>query len=330
MLGSLLLAVLWGASLGADVSPALDGHWELWKKAHDKVYRHQVEESGRRRIWEENLLMINLHNLEATLGLHTYELAMNHLGDLTKEEVSGTLTGTVVPSDLDRIQLNFNWERSAPPPPSLDWRKRGMVTQVRTQGSCGSCWAFSAVGALEGQLKKTTGALTSLSPQNLVDCSLDFGNHGCRGGFMTHAFRYVNKNGGIDSDRAYPYTAKRGECAYKPEDRAANCSGYSFVPKGDEDALKVALANVGPISVAIDASRSNFHFYRHGVYEDPACSHKVNHGVLAVGYGKENGKDYWLVKNSWGVKFGDQGYIKMARNRLNQCGIALHACFPIM
>ncbi|XP_077404311.1 cathepsin K-like [Vanacampus margaritifer] len=329
MLLRLLFAIFWGFAWTDMISPALNGHWELWKKAHNKVYSHQLEESGRRRIWEENLLMINVHNLEATLGLHTYELAMNHLGDLTKEEVSGMLTGTVVPSNLERIQLNFNWEQSTPPP-SLDWRKRGLVTEVKMQGSCGSCWAFSAVGALEGQLKKRTGTLTSLSPQNLVDCSLDFGNHGCHGGFMSNAFRYVFKNGGIDPDWAYPYTAKRGECVYKPQDRAANCSGYSFVAKGDEEALKVALANVGPISVAIDASRGNFHFYRHGVYEDMGCSHHVNHGVLAVGYGTEKGRDYWLIKNSWGAKFGDQGYIKMARNRLNQCGIALHACFPVM
>ncbi|XP_061122787.1 cathepsin K-like [Syngnathus typhle] len=327
MFRTLLCVILWGV-VGSNISPALDGHWELWKKAHNKAYSHQVEESGRRRIWEGNLQMINIHNLEATLGLHAYELAMNHLGDLTKEEVSGTFTGMVVPSDLERIQLNFNWVQSVPS--SVDWRKHGLVTEVKTQGHCGSCWAFSAVGALEGQLKKRTGKLMSLSPQNLVDCSMDFGNHGCHGGFMTNAFHYVKKNGGIDSDWAYPYTAKRGECMYKPQDRAANCSGYSFVPKGDENALKVALSNVGPISVAIDASHSHFHFYRHGVYEDHACSHNVNHGVLAVGYGTEKGRDYWLIKNSWGVKFGDQGYIKMARNKRNQCGIALTACFPIM
>nr|XP_061808708.1 cathepsin S-like [Nerophis lumbriciformis] len=278
MFRSLLFAILWGLA-EADISPALNAHWELWKEAHNKVYKHEVEESGRRRIWEENLQMISVHNLEATLGMHTYELAMNHLGDM---------------------------------------------------GSCGSCWAFSAVGALEGQLKKRTGKLVSLSPQNLVDCSMDFGNHGCHGGFMTHAFQYVDKNRGIDSDQAYPYKAKRGICTYKPQDRAANCSGYSFVAKGDEEALKVALANVGPISVAIDASHSKFVFYRHGVYEDLACTHKVNHGVLAVGYGTEKGRDYWLIKNSWGVKYGDKGYIKMARNRFNQCGVALHAVFPVM
>ncbi|XP_054619504.1 cathepsin K-like isoform X2 [Dunckerocampus dactyliophorus] len=329
MFRSLLFAILWGLA-EADISPALDDHWELWKKMHNKVYSHQVEESGRRQIWEENLQMINVHNLETSLGLHTFELAMNHLGDLTREEISGTLTGTIIPSDLERYHFNFNWDKSSRLPHSLDWRERGLVTEVKMQGPCGSCWAFSAVGALEGQLKKTTGVLTSLSPQNLVDCSLEYGNHGCHGGFMANAFKYVNQNKGIDSDNTYPYMGKRGECKYNVQDRAANCSGYVYIPKGNEKALKMALAMVGPISIAVDASRPKFHFYRHGVYQDNTCTHKVNHGVLAVGYGTEKGSDYWLVKNSWGVRYGDEGYIKMARNRRNQCGIALYACFPVM
>ncbi|XP_061822988.1 cathepsin K-like [Nerophis lumbriciformis] len=329
MFRSLLLAILWGL-VEADISPALDDHWKLWKTTHNKVYFHQLEESGRRQIWEENLQMINVHNLETTLGLHTFELAMNHLGDLTREEISGTFTGTIIPSDLERYRFNFNWDKRNRLPSSLDWRERGLVTEVKMQGSCGSCWAFSAVGALEGQLKKTTGVLKSLSPQNLVDCSFDYGNHGCHGGFMANAFKYVHQNQGIDSDETYPYVAKPGECRYKPQDRAANCSGYVYVPKGNEKALKMAVATIGPVSVAVDASRPKFHFYRHGVYQDIMCSHKINHGVLAVGYGTEKGSDYWLVKNSWGLRYGDEGYIKMARNKNNQCGIALYACFPVM
>ncbi|XP_070403526.1 cathepsin S-like isoform X2 [Nothobranchius furzeri] len=215
-------------------------------------------------------------------------------------------------------------------PHSLDWRDEGWVTPVKTQGSCGSCWAFSAVGALEGQLKKTKGTLMSLSPQNLLDCSLKYGNNGCRGGFMSNAFHYVMKNQGINSDAAYPYEGKRGKCKYDPKYRAANCSGYAFLPKGDEFALKVGLANIGPISVAIDASRPKFLFYHHGVYKDHTCSHHVNHGVLVVGYGTEKGQDYWLVKNSWGEDYGNEGYVKMARNKHNQCGIASFACYPIM
>ncbi|XP_044028786.1 cathepsin S-like isoform X2 [Siniperca chuatsi] len=328
MFRSLLFTIVWGFAV-AVINSELDRHWELWKKMHNKVYSHQTEELSRRRIWEENLKMINVHNLEVSLGLHTYELAMNHLGDLTSDEITGMLMGTIVPSDLERGPSNFIKVNSSIPQ-SLDWRDEGLVTEVKMQGSCGSCWAFSAVGALEGQLKKSTGVLISLSAQNLVDCSVKYGNRGCNGGFMTNAFQYVIKNQGIDSDASYPYVGMRGQCKYKPQYRSANCLDYTFLPKGDESALKVALANVGPISVAIDASRPKFVFYRHGVYRDHTCTHKVNHGVLAVGYGTETGHDYWLVKNSWGVNYGDEGYIKMARNRQNQCGIALYACFPIM
>uniref|UniRef100_A0A665U3T7 Cathepsin S-like n=1 Tax=Echeneis naucrates TaxID=173247 RepID=A0A665U3T7_ECHNA len=292
-------------------------------------YKSSLEELGRRQIWEKNLELINVHNLEASLGLHTYELAMNHLGDLTTEEVMGTLTGTIVPYDLERNPFSLN-ELNATLPVSLDWREKGLVTEVKMQGSCGSCWAFSAVGALEGQLKRSTGVLMSLSPQNLVDCSRKYGNRGCDGGFMTNAFQYVIKNRGIDSDAAYPYTGMVGYCKYNPDYLAAKCSKYALLPKGDELVLKAALATIGPISVAIDASRPKFIFYRHGVYTDHKCSHDVNHGVLAVGYGNERGHDYWLVKNSWGTNYGDEGYVKMARNRDNHCGIALYACYPIM
>uniref|UniRef100_A0A8C5EVJ1 Cathepsin S-like n=1 Tax=Gouania willdenowi TaxID=441366 RepID=A0A8C5EVJ1_GOUWI len=237
----------------------------------------------------------------------------------------GRLMGTVVPSDFERGHSSFIKNTSLPD--SLDWRDAGLVTPVKMQGSCGSCWAFSAVGALEGQLKKATGTLTSLSPQNLVDCSTQYGNNGCNGGFMASAFQYVIQNEGIDSDAAYPYDGM--VCRYNAKYRAANCTGYSFLPKGDEDALRIALATIGPISVAVDSSRPAFHFYRNGVYQDQTCTHNVNHGMLLVGYGTENGQDYWLVKNSWGLKYGDKGYIKMVRNQ-NLCGIALFACFPAM
>uniref|UniRef100_A0A3Q1FF65 Cathepsin S n=1 Tax=Acanthochromis polyacanthus TaxID=80966 RepID=A0A3Q1FF65_9TELE len=324
----LLFTILCGFA-AADTSSKMDQHWELWKQTHNKVYFHQIEELGRRQIWEENLEMINVHNLEASLGLHTYELAMNHLGDLTTEEIAGSLTGTVVPSDLDRNPSNFIWVNTSLPD-SLDWRDAGLVTEVKIQGSCASCWAFSAAGALEGQFKKTSGTLRSLSAQNLLDCSTKYGSSGCKGGFMTQAFQYVTENHGVDSDSSYPYTGKYGHCHYEPQYRAANCSGFVFLQDGDEDALKVALANVGPISVAIDASSRKFAFYHHGVYQDDSCSHNVTHAVLAVGYGTERGQDYWLLKNSWGVNYGDEGYVKMVRNRWSQCGIADYACFPII
>ncbi|KAM6981359.1 cathepsin S-like [Aplochiton taeniatus] len=325
MLGRLLLVSLCGAAV-ALFEGKVDQHWQLWKKTHTKIYHTEVEELGRRGLWERNLELITLHNLEASMGLHSYRLSMNHLGDRSTEEIHQFFTTLTVPADLKRG--TFVKSTGAPVPDTMDWREHGYVTSVKFQGSCGSCWAFSAAGALEGQLFKTTGKLVDLSPQNLVDCSSKYGNKGCNGGFMTSAWQYVIDNQGVDSDASYPYKATQGQCQYNPAQRAANCSKYYFVPPGDEGVMKETVATIGPISVAIDATRPRFAFYHSGVYDDPSCTQKVNHGVLTVGYGTQDGKDYWLVKNSWGTSFGEGGYIRMARNRNNQCGIARLACYP--
>uniref|UniRef100_A0A7N8XNI3 Cathepsin S, ortholog 2, tandem duplicate 2 n=1 Tax=Mastacembelus armatus TaxID=205130 RepID=A0A7N8XNI3_9TELE len=308
----------------------LDAHWELWKKTHGKTYQNEVENMRRRELWEKNLMFITMHNLEASLGLHTYELGMNHMGDLTEEEVWQSFASLTPPTGIQRAPSPFAGASGAAVPDTMDWRDKGCVTSVKMQGACGSCWAFSAVGALEGQLAKKTQKLVNLSPQNLVDCSTKYGNMGCNGGYMHKAFQYVIDNHGIDSDVAYPYTGQDQQCHYDPSHRAANCSSYSFLPEGDEGALKQAIATIGPISVGIDARRPSFAFYRSGVYNDPTCTQNVNHAVLAVGYGTLNGQDYWLVKNSWGTSFGESGYIRMARNKNDMCGIALFACYPIM
>ncbi|TSK34800.1 Cathepsin S [Bagarius yarrelli] len=329
LLKSLLFTVICGAVVALK-DPSLDMHWLLWKKNHSKTYTSELEELGRREIWERNLRLITLHNLESSLGVHTYDLGMNHLGDLTREEILQQFAGTRVPHNLNRRSSTFVGYAGISVPDSVDWRDKGYVTEVKNQGSCGSCWAFSAAGALEGQLKRTTGQVKSLSPQNLVDCSSKYGNKGCNGGFMTHAFQYVIDNHGIDSDEAYPYIAVDGQCKYEQSQRAANCTSYGYVSEGDEEQLKQAVANIGPISVAIDATRPSFILYRSGIYQDPSCSQDVNHGVLLVGYGSLNGQDYWLVKNSWGTRFGDEGYIRIARNHGNMCGIASYACYPIM
>ncbi|XP_018620342.2 cathepsin S-like [Scleropages formosus] len=329
MLWSLFCAAVFGPA-AALISSDLDLHWQMWKSKHDKSYQDQADDLLRRQIWEKNLRLIALHNLEASMGMHTYDLSMNHLGDMTSEEIIATLTGIHVPSDLQRKSSAFVGSSGAALPDSIDWREKGYVTAVKNQGACGSCWAFSAAGALEGQLMKTQGKLVDLSPQNLVDCSSKYGNKGCHGGFMTRAFHYVIDNKGIDSDASYPYTGHDDQCKYNAANRAANCTSYHFVSEGDEEALKEAVATIGPISVAIDATQPKFAFYRSGIYDDPGCTQKVNHGVLVVGYGTLNGVDYWLVKNSWGQYFGDQGYIRMARNKNDQCGIALYACYPVM
>ncbi|XP_056402495.1 cathepsin S-like isoform X2 [Hyla sarda] len=328
-----LLATFAAASVNASIDPALDNHWKLWKFTYSKKYEHEREDSMRRIIWEKNLKFVTLHNLEHELGVHSYSVGMNHLADMTSEEVEAQLTGLILPPRDEResyLSNTRNITKNTNLPDSIDWRVKGCVTEVKNQGSCGSCWAFSAVGALEGQMKLKTGNLVSLSPQNLVDCSTKYGNKGCNGGFMTQAFQYVIDNNGIDSDSSYPYHATDGKCKYNPSTKAASCTKYTEVEPGTEENLKQVVATVGPVSVAIDARHPAFYLYKDGVYDDASCTQNVNHGVLAVGYGNLNGKDYWLVKNSWGQNYGLKGYILIARNKGNMCGIASYASYPEM
>ncbi|KFP72613.1 Cathepsin S, partial [Acanthisitta chloris] len=309
--------------------PALDQHWELWKKTYGKEYRHKEEDELRRVTWEKNLRLVMLHNLEHSLGIRSYTLGMNHLGDMTSEEVAASLTGFRA-APRPRGLSGLRRRPSGAIPAILDWRDKGCVTEVKNQGACGSCWAFSAVGALEAQVKLKTGNLVSLSPQNLVDCSGMYGNKGCSGGYMTSAFQYIMDNQSVPvCPRVSPSFLQNGTCRYNSSACAATCSGYVELPEGDEKALLEAVATVGPVSVAIDATRPTFFLYRSGVYDDPECTQEVNHGVLLVGYGSLENKEYWLVKNSWGVRFGDAGYIRMARNSGNRCGIASYASYPL-
>ncbi|KAF3692402.1 Cathepsin K [Channa argus] len=330
MFSCLCVLLLATSALGHLDEATLDAQWEQWKITYKKEYNGLDEQGIRRAIWEKNMRMIEAHNQEAALGMHTYELGMNHLGDMTSEEVSEKMTGLLVPENHERSFTMALDDKVSKIPKSVDYRKKGMVTPVRDQGSCGSCWAFSSAGALEGQLAKKTGQLRYLSPQNLVDCVKE--NDGCGGGYMTTAFEYVNKNGGIDSEESYPYVGQDQPCRYNSTGMAAQCKGYKEVPVGDEHALAVTLYKVGPVSVGIDAMQSTFQFYQRGIYYDPNCNKEdINHAVLAVGYGvNTKGKKYWIVKNSWSENWGNKGYILMARNRGNLCGIANLASYPIM
>lgn len=309
---------------------SLDAEWESWKATHLREYNALDEEGIRRAIWDKNMRMIQAHNAEAALGMHSYEMGMNHLGDMTSEEITEKMTGLLVPLNRDRSHTVVPDDSVEKLPKSVDWRRKGMVSSVKDQAQCGSCWAFSSAGALEGQLMKTTGQLVDLSPQNLVDCVTE--NDGCGGGYMTKAFEWVNENQGIDSEEAYPYTGQDGQCAYNATGMSAKCRGYKEIPEGNEYALTKAVAKVGPVSIGIDATLSSFAFYKKGVYYDPNCNKEdINHAVLAVGYGvTPKGKKYWIVKNSWSENWGNKGYILMARNRGNACGIANLASYPIM
>ena len=172
--------------------------------------------------------------------------------------------------------------------------------------------------------------LTSLSEQNLIDCATGDNNAGCKGGDPDDAFWYIYRNGGIDTEEEYPYTAKQGTCKYRVDNLNITVNGYSDIESGNEGQLQEAVATIGPISVAIDASHQSFQSYKQGVYNDNQCSSLLlDHAVLVVGYGTDPvGGAYWLVKNSWGKDWGDEGYIKIARDQSNMCGIASVASYP--
>jgi cathepsin L len=211
----------------------------------------------------------------------------------------------------------------------VDWRDKGIVTPIKNQGHCGSCWSFSTTGSVEGQYALKYGTLKSFSEQQLVDCSKTFGNHGCKGGLMDNAFRYlrVYKD---ELESSYPYTAEDGLfCKYQASLGVVGLTGYTDIPRGSEAALLDAAGTIGPISVAIDAGHRSFQLYKSGVYYEPECSStKLDHGVLVVGYGVYEGEEYWLVKNSWGPAWGQEGYVRMKRNYGNMCGIATQASYP--
>ncbi|XP_072226285.1 cathepsin S-like [Leuresthes tenuis] len=312
-------------------SPAANKRWEEWKIKHSKFYENQTELSLRRAIWEKNQFFVLKHNQEASAGRYSFTLGLNHLADMTAEEVNEKLNGLRLEDPLDFINGTFKDINNLSIPQSVDWRKKGLVSSVKNQGFCGSCWAFSSLGALEGQMKKRTGVLVSLSPQNLVDCSTIVGNLGCRGGYITKSYSYIIRNGGVDSESFYPYEHQNGKCRYSAKGKAGYCSNFHVLPRGDERALQAAVASVGPIAVAVNAMLPSFHMYRGGLYNEPSCNPKfVNHAVLVVGYGTDAGQDYWLVKNSWGSQWGEEGFIRIARNRRNICGIATLGVYPTL
>jgi cathepsin L len=331
IIAAALIAVTSAASI---VDPSLDLFWQAFKNQHNKQYDNTDMELARRIIWESNIKFINTHNLEASLGKHTYTLKMNKYGDLTNKEFIGMMNGFNKTKTMVKSSGNptFLKPSNVQIPDSVDWRKQGYVTPIKDQGQCGSCWAFSAVASLEGQHFKASGQLVSLSEQNLVDCSRTFGNEGCDGGLMDQAFQYIQSNKGIDTEVSYPYKAIDQKCKFNPKTVGATDTGFTVITAGDEDALTAAIATVGPISVAIDASQDSFQFYSSGIYSDSDCSStELDHGVTAVGYGSlGQGQDFYIVKNSWGTSWGDEGYIMMARNQDNMCGIATLSSYPLV
>ena len=222
----------------------------------------------------------------------------------------------------------FSWEI----PDHVDWRTRNewsIVTPVRDQGPCRASWAFAAVAALEGQRALFAGSLLELSEQQLIDCSADFSNDACRHGSVVQAFKYIESAGGIDAAYSYPYRATGMICQFDRQNVSARVMGVVSV-ENDEQVLKDAVANVGPVAVSLDVASVYFQFYARGILNGVSCSSEANHALTVIGYGAEEGQEFWLLKNSWGTGWGEDGYLRLARNTDNLCGIASRACYPLL
>ncbi|XP_053320732.1 uncharacterized protein LOC128492263 [Spea bombifrons] len=318
------LLLLSAIAICVSASHFLDAEWNVWTSKYGRQYKDLEEEQFRRTAWEANWERVQKHNQLADQGLSKYWMAVNHFADMTNEELrskscliySGEFSK---PSNIPQKSLNA---KNPNIPEEVDWRKSNCITPVKNQGNCGSCWAFAAIGVVESRLCLKNGNLVQLSEQQLVDC--DTSDSGCCGGMPLLALQYVTEKGVMKS-QDYEYTQKKFTCLYKPDEAITlNVTKYYGVP--GEDNIASSVASEGPIIVGFGVD-TEFFFYVKGVY-DGSCAPYPNHAIIIVGYGTEydknnedNNEDYWLIKNSWGEQWADEGYGKIKRN-VNKCSIA--------
>lgn len=299
--------------------------WNEWKQLFGKVFLDTTEEQQRHAVFDYNVATIIAHNARHDKGETSFRMGVNQFSAYTHDEFVKVV-------NLRKMQPQEDAERDIvylPLPDAdktIDWRKKGAVTPIKNQGMCGSCWAFSTTGATEGTFFLSTGELRILSEQQLIDCTIAEGNHGCGGGTMVNGFKYIQKNHGIDSESDYTYKGIDGVCWTNATKRVvADITGHKTVPPNNEHQLAAAVLH-RPVSVGIDADPQAFQNYKSGVF-DAKCGTGVDHGVLIVGLTE----DAYIVKNSWGPTWGEEGFIRMKRNTQHPygiCGIAMNASYP--
>jgi cathepsin L len=305
-----------------------ESEFEDYVKEYGKIYNN-TEYMRRYEIFETNMDYIEQSNKDTR---KTYKLGINNFTDISHEEFKKTYLNSKINPTEQHNDKFFNYATfpKHPIPDSIDWRASGIVTEVKNQGQCGSCWAFSAIGVVEGQHAKNTSHLVSLSEQNLVDCANT--SYSCEmGGYPNYAMQYIVNNKGVDTEATYPYEGQDGTCDYNKNNSGANISKVFNIQKANMTALHYAIATIGPISVCIDAEY-DFQMYSSGIFSSTECSSTaLDHAVLAVGYGiSAEGIPYIIVKNSWGGDWGMNGYIYFSTEIPNMCGLAELASYSIV
>ncbi|CAK8535266.1 unnamed protein product [Lathyrus sativus] len=325
------ILTLWTSLVTSD---KLQERHEQWMEEHGKSYKDGAEKEKRFQIFKQNMEFIESFNAAGNSG---FNLSINQFADQTNDEFKANslngknkpLIGVGIAATEEAV---FRYENVTDVPATMDWRERGAVTPIKHQHLCGSCWAFATVAATEGINQITTGRLVSLSEQELVDCVKTNRTYGCGGGYAEDAYEFIVKKGGITSEAKYPYKRIDGKCNIKKSSyTVANIKGYETVPANNEKALLKAVANQ-PVAVYIASGKRAFQFYSSGILGEE-CGIDLDHTVTIVGYGSnDDGVKYWLVKNSWGTKWGEKGYVKFKRDihaKEGVCGLAMVPTYPI-
>lgn len=339
--------------------------WDTWKVKYNKSYLNEEVENRHHALWNQSRDFVNSRNnskfpfrveLNRYADTHTHyknKVLKKHKCNAIDSEGQGNSKSHWY--DMDKWYMDYSL------PKEVDWRKgqNPLVTAVKNQGQCGSCWSFAASGSIEGQYAKKYDKLVQFSESQFVDCDTNGDDEACDGGLPDGAYKYLmnlpaGQNEGLETEKVYPYVPEKENCKYlqqlnpAPTEQSvsnvekkrhhhktlAKVSNYVDVNPTEND-LKQAVATVGPISVGIDASHQDFQLYKSGVYSNSECSSTtLDHAVLVVGYGttepQQGGSDYWIVKNSWGPDWGMNGYVLMSRNNNNNCGIASKASYPVV